>query len=324
MNLKKIIKQLTPPLLITLLDKSGLKYLLTNGQSRPKGRDLYLTLPDIRSLSNNAKIQATNYVAFIDLIQSLKDSNYFYYFLQKQFNYEKEIKSLLLKFTRDRDLELKNLRSAIPDEAHIDSWFDVLSKNSFDDETLSKFYNSKRVVGFTFARLNNPGWLTARLLPLLLVDGLHSKNYVEDGGADGLLPIFASYLCKSSMSIELNSHQLKFSEELARLAKVPNFKASNSFESLSDSSLDIVSSHQVLEHVANPIDHIGVYYKKLKPGGVIIASTGFGIHPFPGHLPSSMKYAGREKELFEKAGFIEHKFNDIVYAFLGDVIYVKP
>lgn len=59
---------------------------------------------------------------------------------------------------------------------------------------------------------------------------------------------------------------------------------------------------EVLEHVIDPQAMMGKFYDLLAPGGVIFVTSSFGV-PQNSHLAQNRKFAGKENEMMERAGF---------------------
>ena len=313
--INKIARLICPPLVLSLF----LKFLPMVGFSRKFNSGNFGEItPD-----NFYFFPKKSYIDFYKFYKKTVDENFFQKWILSRVQPNEDILPLLLCRTNDISLERRNFFSALDESELSKAWILFLEQGKFDIDALGEYYNSKQVIAFTFAKLRDDRWLTSRLLPLLLIEDLGSKAYLEDGGADGLLPFFASIVCKQSINIELNDLQRDFSRELAGNCGLINFSAFKSLELIEDESVDIISSHQLLEHLESPEGQLSLYKKKLKNSGFIICSTGFNLHPWPGHLPSAIPYAGKEKFLFESCGFIPYAYNDLCFAFLGVMIYQK-
>ena len=65
-----------------------------------------------------------------------------------------------------------------------------------------------------------------------------------------------------------------------------------------DEQFDVVSCHQVIEHSTDPSAFLSHVLKMLKPGGLMILSSGFHVYPHPGHIA----YSGDVKDLISSVG----------------------
>jgi SAM-dependent methyltransferase len=128
--------------------------------------------------------------------------------------------------------------------------------------------------------------------------------------------------------VDISETEIKRARERAFKEGIKNvrFEIGDSCQlGLSDSSFDAVFSHNVLEHIAEPISALKEMRRVLKPGGVIgvrdVDLGGFLFAPDKGMLEraiivfsESWKYSGgdprigrRLGELFYDAGFVEVK-----------------
>ena len=188
-----------------------------------------------------------------------------------------------------------------------EQWFELIKSGKITPEALSQFYNlSEPIVTLTYQKLWNNYWLASRILPLLVyVSNFdpQNKTYLEDGGADGLLPLYATQFFKGVINHEIFELANIFSRRLCEVKNISNFATNSNLYDIERSSIDVLSSHQVIEHVADAKTRIRHYFDLLNTGGVLILSSGCGMHPMAGHVPDSIKVHGEEKAIAMDLGF---------------------
>ena len=82
-------------------------------------------------------------------------------------------------------------------------------------------------------------------------------------------------------------------------------------EALGERRFDAIVSIEVLEHLADPVGTMRLFYSLLRDDGITLITESFeSVGPdFPSHLESNSRYAGRTHQLMESIGFASTDFN---------------
>ena len=78
------------------------------------------------------------------------------------------------------------------------------------------------------------------------------------------------YLCRIAMEEGWSATGVEMSSEATRHGKARFGVPYSALEDIDDASVDAVTCHHVLEHVASPPQFLSLLHRKLKPGGLLV------------------------------------------------------
>lgn len=132
-------------------------------------------------------------------------------------------------------------------------------------------------------------WRSAKVLAYLKRAGVRTfERVLDDGcGGGGMCVSFAEE-ARSVVGIEPGDRFRNVGTRLAAEKGVANVRFVNADGTalpFSNGSFDLVLSHSVIEHVANPLAYLKEAARVLAPGGVILLSTAPYLSSSGSHLP---------------------------------------
>lgn len=219
------------------------------------------------------------------------------------------------------------------DKVYKETWEKIVEdEDNVTEKQLYEFYNSiKFPVGCMFPnRVDSSLSLAYSAIVMELIDINKSKKVFDFGGNTGEVLSAISKGCDIAecFLIEENETALEFAiwkDETLGVKNMYYLKESdlsynehNYFE-----YFDFGICTEVLEHVYDVEGTVERISKLLRKEGLLFCSASFGLYPTPSHLKKNIKYSGRERELFEKYGFIEVDINPSIPILRNMKLYIK-
>ena len=132
-------------------------------------------------------------------------------------------------------------------------------------------------------------WRSAKVLAYLENAGVHTLNRVlDDGCGGGGMAVSFAEEARSVIGIEPGDRFRDAGSRLAGEKGVHNIvfaTADGMALPFSDGSFDLVLSHSVIEHVADPRKYLNEAFRVLRPGGHMLLQTAPYLSPSGAHLP---------------------------------------
>jgi ubiquinone/menaquinone biosynthesis C-methylase UbiE len=132
-------------------------------------------------------------------------------------------------------------------------------------------------------------WRSAKMLGYLERAGVRSFGRVlDDGCGGGGMCVSLAEEASWVVGLDLSDRFRDAGERLAHEKGVSNVRftqADGSTLPFRDASFDVVLSHAVIEHVADPASYLSEARRVLKPGGFLFLQTAPYLSPHGSHLP---------------------------------------
>lgn len=132
--------------------------------------------------------------------------------------------------------------------------------------------------------------------------GAAQATVLDYGGGVGTDTLFFARVCRSAYYYDLPGHTSEFA--MKRFAHHGAGVTSVMDTGKYNAHFDALVSFEVLEHLIDPIAHLGEMIRLTKTGGLLFLTESFDLvsNDYPSHLPSNLVYAGRLDDLMQERG----------------------
>lgn len=197
-------------------------------------------------------------------------------------------------------------------EKHKNAWRDTFPDDwNIDEQKLRDLYRSgpellvNGIHAWNETSIALRYYVAEQLAPL--TSSAPGAGFFDWGGSDGITCLFARHHGARNVHLfEPNANAQALGKWMVPALRLDDIHFHTDDPELPPKGQRFAAGvcTEVLEHVVDPPRMMRQFYELLSPGGVIFVTSSFGV-PQDTHLKSNLKYAGKEKQMMQEAGFKE-------------------
>ena len=161
-----------------------------------------------------------------------------------------------------------------------------------NERNISNYYKSSKSLYYSqVEKLADKSSIECRLSQFKFINlsKINEKSYIEIGGSTGLLPLIAADLgFEIAINYEPSAVLSKEGLTIAKNLCLSNYLAVNKLPD--DTKYDIISCHQVLEHILEPIKFLQIICSIMHNETELFLSHSLELFPYPGHIKHNVSF----------------------------------